>query len=387
MEMLRRRDMFGPNGDASPPPLNSSALMGDSANPSPAPTNAGDSRLAGVYGSLANTDTGPANKSYRDYLAKGVPQEEDFKPGKMGRLSAILAGASTGLSTRDGGLANKAAQDVLDDPYNKAMGRYKLEGDKLAKGADLEEKDINNRVKTYRDIVESQDRQANNDRLGKLNDAQIRNYNSQIDNRGSTGYSQYNTPVNGHRMATKIVNGKPMNIDLGAVDLSPDEKNTNAVDRAVKTAKATSPIIAGREKDVASTNRAGELDKEKQIADYRASIALSKEQRANLEKQARSAADPNRAFAARALALRDVIDKNPKAAGLIDLQALTHKPEIDAEVKAAEAKYAPVSGNTNTNTNTPTAKTEDAAKAYLKANNKPVTDANVKHLMSNQDKW
>lgn len=130
-----------------------------------------------VYSKMMNEPSGPANQGYKDFLQAPPPSRDDYKPGKLNRLSAVLAGISTGAKGGDG---YRAAQSILDDPYNEAMGDYKNRHDRLATGAGLEDKEVNNKVKTYRDFVtdEYNQRRADaednrNNRLDKATTADI----------------------------------------------------------------------------------------------------------------------------------------------------------------------------------------------------------------------
>lgn len=142
------------------------------------------STLTDAYREMMNAQSGPANQRYKDFLANEAPQKDDFKPTKMNRLSAVLAGASTGIQ-QGGAEGFKAAQGVLDEPFNDAMSNYKLRASKLEAGAGLEDKETNNKVKTYRDFITDEQNKRKDDialkTLGEtheMNQARIGNYNN-----------------------------------------------------------------------------------------------------------------------------------------------------------------------------------------------------------------
>src|SRR4051812_22664937 len=170
MDLVRQMRPFMPMGDG--PKINPDALQSLPTNaiPSSQSMQPDVSKLASTYNDLANASGGPANKAYRDFLDKDIPQENNFKPSPVQRIGAILSGISATTQGKDG---YSTARNIVDEPYDSEVGRWKLRGDKLAKGADLEEKDINNRVKTYRDIMESQDRQDKNAISDKRADAYL----------------------------------------------------------------------------------------------------------------------------------------------------------------------------------------------------------------------
>lgn len=109
--------------------------------------------LTDVYSGMMNAPSGPANQRYKDFLGTPAPKRDDYQPGKMNRLAAVLSGISAGAQ---GGNGFKAANDVLDDPFNEATADYKNQASRLSEGAGQEDKETNNKVKTYRDFVTDQ---------------------------------------------------------------------------------------------------------------------------------------------------------------------------------------------------------------------------------------
>jgi len=143
-----------------------------------------DYGLADVYSRLANAEPGPAQKRYRDFLENEMPTREQYKPSKTARLAAILGGVGEGIQN-GAGRGLEVTNRMMDSGYNDAVNDFKMGADRFGKSAELEEKDINNRVKTYRDIIQDQIAQREDARKSRLTDAQIGNYQSLAKDRES----------------------------------------------------------------------------------------------------------------------------------------------------------------------------------------------------------
>lgn len=204
--------------------------------PQDQPANSG--RLADLYKQITSANAGPAQKKYQDFLDTAEPDRANFKPSKMGRLSAMLAGASEGI--KNGGAAGYAtSRGIIDEPYQQELGRYNNQGKKLQEAATLEDKDITNRVNTYKTILADDKDQATRAELKRVNDARIRNYDSQSANRG-IHYEKLTNPNDGHVTSVKLgPDGSKTNVDLGIGAFTPDELTKNAGAKAGAESTAT----------------------------------------------------------------------------------------------------------------------------------------------------
>ena len=85
----------------------------------------------------------PSMDTYQQFLAGGMPNPQDYKPGKLDRLTAALAGFSSGA--QEGPTKGVIlARDILQQPYERAMDLYGKRGKQLEQGALAEEKKIYN---------------------------------------------------------------------------------------------------------------------------------------------------------------------------------------------------------------------------------------------------
>lgn len=107
--------------------------------------------LVSIYEQILAQREGPAQTRYLEYLNR-APKEDDFRPGKMTRLGAALAGAAAGAV--NGPMAGYSlASEVVDAPYNRALRRYDIEGRGLREAASIEERSIGNRIGLVKDIT------------------------------------------------------------------------------------------------------------------------------------------------------------------------------------------------------------------------------------------
>lgn len=208
-----------------------------------APTNQGMSKFSKTYSDLADEKGGPAYQKYTDFLNSQNPSRDDprYKPGKMDRVAAILAGVSEGA--RHGGAAGyKAAGDILDDKYNEAQKDYKLQGDKLATSAGIEEKDMGRRVSILKDIIAQQHNDAviaESKREHDLVHSAAMARNARL---GFT-YQKNTDPTTGKTTVTRLgPDGKTTTFDIGIGALTPGQKSDQAVSTAKNVALATEPI-------------------------------------------------------------------------------------------------------------------------------------------------
>lgn len=203
--------------------------------------------LTSTYGKIAGMETGPAQQKYRSFIDSAMPNRADYEhPGKMARLGAILSGV--GESVKNSPAAGfKTTKAILDDPYNTAMDDFKMQAAKLGESANLEEKDINNRVKTYRDWVQDQ-RNAKEDARHKiLDDNTIANTQSQIKDRdrraAQDGWTKTTDKNTGIESYTRI-----------GADGQLETRSIGKMDRSFKEADDSKVGVAKRESDITFGN-------------------------------------------------------------------------------------------------------------------------------------
>jgi len=94
----------------------------------------------------------PAVSAYHQTL-KEQPQEEDYAPGKMGKLFAGLSGLGAGIHDPSSGGATAIAQ--LRAPYKEAMGAYQTKLSGAREGANLAREDQQTQLKGISDAMAS----------------------------------------------------------------------------------------------------------------------------------------------------------------------------------------------------------------------------------------
>jgi hypothetical protein len=141
--------------------------------------------LAALSGAQDATGAQPASgfdtpmlRQLSQYI-QNVPQPSDYAPSRMQRVMASLAGmgGSVGPTSMWGGVPVGFKADtgrqfeitkaIEQAPYEKALQNYQIKGQALEKGAGIEERDIANR----RAIQESSERIAETTRENKARDA------------------------------------------------------------------------------------------------------------------------------------------------------------------------------------------------------------------------
>jgi hypothetical protein len=245
-DYLRRRSLFQPSPEIGMHLNVPDIMRGDNSSRTSEVDDTPDTQddrsygIGDVYNKLLAADTPPAQKKYKDFLDSNAPRREDFKPNKISKIGAILAGISEG-EAHGGAAGYKASSDILDSPFNEAVSDYKFQGDRLAKAADIEEKDVSNRVKTYRDILQDVASERRDKENHRLNDARILDFQSRAKDRAETaksrGWNFFNDETTGKRSAVRPNGtGSFDRLDLGGSVLSPTQK----VDLAGKEAGAKS---------------------------------------------------------------------------------------------------------------------------------------------------
>lgn len=336
LDSLRRRNIFGGAGNEVPynpvPPIDFSQAGQNEPQPRTA-QQTGPTSFEDMYSRMMNVDPGPANRQYRDFVTAGGPKREDYSPTKTQRLASILAGVSAGARGANGA---RVTSEQLDEPFNKAQGDYMLRGRDLETAANLEDKDVGRKVATMKQILDYQDKAADNARNDTIAKARVGNYESLIRSRDSEmktkGYTA-TTDMNGNRIYTRVgQDGNIEKIDSGIkVAESPTEKRNNdftmfgkredtRFNKSKNLFDYTNPKIQDRSINIndalektRETNRiSGEQRRDK--------IAVTREQRQQLNQTARDAGNPNRQFARRSLALIEIGETYPELSDRIDYQ-------------------------------------------------------------------
>lgn len=227
------------------------------------PNDTSGSRFSKVYSDLADEQGGPNQKKFTDFLQTG-PKREDFKPGKLNRISAILAGVSEGAN-HGGASGFKAAQSILDDPYNEAQNDWATQGKKLEAASGIEEKDMGRRVGILKDII-AQDHQERADaETARSHKEQEANYAKRTGNMG-LHYADITEPNTGVRSSHVIgPNGPIGNFSLGKAALTPDEQ----VAEGAKKAGANSAATVKDKINVAAAGIAARGDEARKTADHK----------------------------------------------------------------------------------------------------------------------
>jgi hypothetical protein len=105
--------------------------------PPPRGSAGGGITFADMFKMANQAEPGEAEKRYSDFLSKGAPSREDYRPGKLDRLSAILGGASEGYQ-RGAGAGIKTAREVLERPYEQGLRDYETKAKTLGEAARIE---------------------------------------------------------------------------------------------------------------------------------------------------------------------------------------------------------------------------------------------------------
>lgn len=198
------------------------------------------------YNQVSNQSM-PAQTAYMNYLKQGYPNEANYKPSKLTRLSAVLAGASTGFVRP--GQGAEAAESILNRPYERAVRQYGIEGQKLRESAGIEQSDLSNRAKLAKDFQDAQDKQDELELKVNADKRAEKNVNSQISSRQLVDQKtimqlagegkELHIGEDGNAYIYNKANGTLTK--AGKTGESPIEKENRAVSTATKTAEATEP--------------------------------------------------------------------------------------------------------------------------------------------------
>lgn len=162
------QDVTGKTPEPDPTPDSTTSKVSDQTTdedpefgPYTKPQPTGRKSFADTYKEITQLPVGPAQKRYNDFLAQNEPNRSDYKPSKMTGIGAILS--SVGEGVRGNPARGQAILDQeFEGPYNRALADWKTKSDKLRAAADTEDKDIHNRILTFRDIIQQQNDDARN---------------------------------------------------------------------------------------------------------------------------------------------------------------------------------------------------------------------------------
>lgn len=160
------------------------------------------------YAAMFDQPDGPVTKQYRDFLAAEAPTKEQFKPGKIDRIAAILSGVGEGISSKSPARGYSVMQSILDEPYKEAVSKYQDKNDRLSKGAKLEGDSSDHRRQIAKDILDYQHKDTDDERSAKLADVTERNSESAIAKRNAdllaAGWNKSEDDISGETIYTKL---------------------------------------------------------------------------------------------------------------------------------------------------------------------------------------
>lgn len=226
--------------------------------------------LVDVFREVMQHQDGPAMSEYKKYLEKGYPNPQDFKPGKLTRLGAILSGMATGFSNPAEG--PQVTQSLIRAPYQQALQRYDLEGQRLEKGAALEESGSSKRLGLAKDISDAMYKNSELLRQNRLADADIAEKASTAAKNGQIVVQDKTT---GHTFI-KDRTGNTV-ADLGKLSETADEASKRQVQEAIDKARGESPIIENREKNLENQRTKDTASREKDVAQFNYDLWNKKE--------------------------------------------------------------------------------------------------------------
>lgn len=270
-----RRDLFPPFNPLAPQPDDSlQSPQGSNLtqlNFAPqSPQSAGDSSQQPVTPPATQDDyasrlkalldsPSPATKAYGDYL-KTYPTKQ--APNFTTSLAAALSGAGAGWKNpAEGGLV---AQQMLDQPRVKALQDWSSKAGALKEGADLEDKDLKGKLGVLKEVDTTQRNSAKDSDEAALHAAQVKNYNSLIQERQAGKTELKEDATTGHLISFNKDTGERK--DLGVVALTPQQKadlqvSTSAQEEDHRQQNRkdlfnfTDPKLTSREKNVHEANR------------------------------------------------------------------------------------------------------------------------------------
>lgn len=176
-----------------------------------APSNKGIDIISALKG-IQEAKNGPARTAYSDFLANGLPKEEDYERSKWAKLGAILAG---GLGAYGGdSSAPQKAISALRSPYERALEAAEIRGKYLGAASDYETEQERNQIQSLKAIGDIEDTRVDNERLA----ANERNK-----------FTEYVRPVDGMRI--RVYNDGRRE-EIGQDDESLEQKQARVLEAA-----------------------------------------------------------------------------------------------------------------------------------------------------------
>lgn len=168
----------------------------------------------------------PALDAYKKHMGN-MPTEDQYKPSKTRKVLAAIAGIST-MNPEQG---YKLSKGIADEPYNEALGKYKMKGQQLGELADIESKDFTNRLaaqeKMRADTRADTEIGLKKDTLNETkrkNDMQAKHWNEQ---NASSGWTAKTDETTGKLIRVNTRTGEVAPIDIKVAE-TPQEKDTRA---------------------------------------------------------------------------------------------------------------------------------------------------------------
>lgn len=184
-----------------------------------------------LFQAARDVPPGPAESKYTGFLNEPVPQ---YKPTKMGKLAAILGGASEGYQ-RGAGAGAKTAHEILEAPYRREVAAHQLRGTQLKEAAEVESKNLGRAAQIARQATLANNAKiAADQRQAELN-AKVTHWNAQDKASASIaanrGITHVIDPTTGH-----LIWAKPdgTRFDAGKVGETLDEKTSREFKDFVK---------------------------------------------------------------------------------------------------------------------------------------------------------
>jgi len=194
-----------------------------------------------------------ANRPDREALRAGMqnaPKREDYKPNKLSRIGAILAGASTGFRNPAAGV--EVAQNIIDRPFNEANATYDKHLRDLGVLAGMEGEDVRTKISGV-------GMQEDSDWKSKTFNENVRQHEQgyDLDKKKFTqsGWYDVKNNVTGKMERRNSVSGEVQ--DIGKVNLTPDEEMQMDIKKFRATQGAEGAADRKSRKDIADAQIEG----------------------------------------------------------------------------------------------------------------------------------
>lgn len=332
---MKKKNLFAPPDDEDDDPTDDSSdnSSQDEEDTPARPVLA--SRFGQILNAAKNVQPGPATSRYSKFLdADNVPTRENTPPSKVGRLAAILGGASEGFQ-RGAGAGTETATKMLNEPLDRKIQSYGMQSKNLEKGAEIEDKDLGRQASfaksTMQDIHNQEMENAHNaDREAR--EAHWTEQDKTVATKAASSGFKNTIGADGHMYFIKPeADGTTTTLDGGKVGQSVPEKTRTAIDEYA----AKEGIRGATQKDINT-----DLEGERQVSEGK---------RAAVQKE-----------------LQD--------------ERLAHGDQPKTTKSTVTDNSGNVTGQRTTVTG-PVDPNRDKAIETLKKNNKPITENNIKFVL------